>query len=584
MPASARLGPAAVVSGPKVLIAKRLEDAKAAMKADRADVAVTQLRLAASDAPMRADIQMCLGEALHAAGDRAAAEKAFRRVMTLDRTVLANEAAAELTYLLLELERTPEALALIAPLAKQSQADLAVLTAYAVALKTDRQTEAALKIYERAVAVAPTSGVAEHNLAAILGDMQRFDESEAAARRARDKGLDAPETLLAIARAMQGTGRIDQAAAAYRLVIERRPGDVHAHTDLAQLLWRLTQDVPSSVAYLDRVLSAYPKDQALRRIKATVLDNAGDRLGAYQVLVGGITREDLEPATHVAAALVLGSLEPNTALIHAQVAATMAPQDAGALMALCQSQLAAGQPEAASALADELRQRFALSQRVLALTATAWRLLEDPRYQQLYNYSDLVVAQVIDTPARWTSLETYLADLAVALRARATLPGHPIGQSLRQGSQTHPSLLRAEDEVIKAFFTAIDAPIRRYIDRIRKRTDPFSARAQEAYSLSGAWSALLRPGGHHVDHIHPSGWISSACHISLPGSIETGYEGWLKFGEPGIPTQPSLGPEHFVKPRSGHLILFPSYMWHGTLPFSGEDQRLAVAFDVMPGR
>ena len=78
------------------------------------------------------------------------------------------------------------------------------------------------------------------------------------------------------------------------------------------------------------------------------------------------------------------------------------------------------------------------------------------------------------------------------------------------------------------------------------------------------------------------GWISSACHIALPEAIEHGREGWLTFGEPGLPTNPPLPPEHFVKPRAGDLVLFPSYMWHGTVPFSGEASRRTVAFDVVP--
>ncbi len=61
-----------------------------------------------------------------------------------------------------------------------------------------------------------------------------------------------------------------------------------------------------------------------------------------------------------------------------------------------------------------------------------------------------------------------------------------------------------------------------------------------------------------------------------------GQDGWIKFGEPGPRTSPSLPPEHFVKPEPGLLVLFPSYMWHGTVPFEGKDRRLTMAFDVVP--
>ena len=46
----------------------------------------------------------------------------------------------------------------------------------------------------------------------------------------------------------------------------------------------------------------------------------------------------------------------------------------------------------------------------------------------------------------------------------------------------------------------------------------------------------------------------------------------------------ALGPEHVVKPEPGRLVLFPSYMWHGTVPFDGDAPRLTVAFDLVPAR
>ena len=62
--------------------------------------------------------------------------------------------------------------------------------------------------------VQPRSAVAEHNLAGALGDLQRFAEYEAATQRAFAKGLDAPETWLVRARALQGLGELDAAEGA----------------------------------------------------------------------------------------------------------------------------------------------------------------------------------------------------------------------------------------------------------------------------------------------------------------------------------------------------------------------------------
>ena len=37
-----------------------------------------------------------------------------------------------------------------------------------------------------------------------------------------------------------------------------------------------------------------------------------------------------------------------------------------------------------------------------------------------------------------------------------------------------------------------------------------------------------------------------------------------------------------MRPKPGRLALFPSYMWHGTVPFTTDESRLTIAFDAVP--
>ena len=59
-------------------------------------------------------------------------------------------------------------------------------------------------------------------------------------------------------------------------------------------------------------------------------------------------------------------------------------------------------------------------------------------------------------------------------------------------------------------------------------------------------------------------------------------EGILSFGAPAMLPTPALEAELSVRPEVGQLVLFPSYFWHGTLPFHSDQPRLTVAFDVVP--
>jgi uncharacterized protein (TIGR02466 family) len=112
---------------------------------------------------------------------------------------------------------------------------------------------------------------------------------------------------------------------------------------------------------------------------------------------------------------------------------------------------------------------------------------------------------------------------------------------------------------------------------------PYLMRNTGGAKMVGCWSVRLQRGGFHVNHLHPQGWISSAYYVALPAETADpdAMHGWLKLGEPRMPT-PGAVPARFEEPRVGRLVLFPSYMWHGTTPIVGDEPRLAVAFDAVP--
>ena len=234
--------------------------------------------------------------------------------------------------------------------------------------------------------------------------------------------------------------------------------------------------------------------------------------------------------------------------------------------------LALGRIEQAVGRAEALHAARPADQHATALLAVAWRLAGDARYKRLCDYDRLVKAYRIEAPQGWDSLDVYLRDLGHALDDIHGPLTHPVGQSLRHGSQTLRDLHDYSDPAIRALFTAIDAPIRTHIAAIGE--------GGADYGFGGAWSVRLNRGGFHINHIHPEGWLSSAFYVRLPDKMN-GQEGWLQFGQPGPPTSPPLAPDHLVKPEPGLLVLFPSYMWHGTVPFAADDRRLTCAFDIV---
>ncbi|MBI5939530.1 MAG: tetratricopeptide repeat protein [Caulobacterales bacterium] len=487
----------------------------------------------------------------------------------------------EAAFGLLQQGRLEDALRLTTPLSGEGAA-AETLNLHGQILRAMGRPDEAVEALRRVIDGPDPNPVFVHNLAATLIDAERYAEAERAAGQAIARGIQVADSWRVRGRALLGLDRFDEAETAYRDALRRQPDLAGAHRDLAQLIWMRTEDAAAATETLDTAIAAWPGNPSLRIIKAKLLEYAGDAVAGYGALAPLAGRADSDPLVEMTAAQLAITIDPDRALAHAERALAAAPHYAGFLAVAAETSLAAGQPDRADRRAETMLAQTPHDQQALGLLTAAWRLLDDPRYRDLCDYEVMVKTWRLDPPDGWPSLEAWLADLQRALEAMHGLKGHPVGQSLRQGSQTSQSLDRSDNPAVRGFFDAIRGPIARHIEHLGPGSDPLRSRATGAFRLNGSWSVRLRPGGRHVNHTHPRGWLSSACYIVLPDAIETGREGWIGFGQPGVPTRPTLEAEHWVKPEPGMLVLFPSYMWHGTAPFGGDQARLTCAFDVVP--
>ena len=451
----------------------------------------------------------------------------------------------------------------------------------------DRAADAAR--LREVLAARPNDRVSWHNLAAAEGDLGRPAESERAARRALALGIPAPETRLVLARALQHQRRFEEAERFFAEAVTARPAYVDAQRDLAQLVWMRTGNAAEATARLDAALSVAPREAGLHLVRSVVLEFAGDAAGALDAALWGLTHAPGDVQLLRQGARLAASLGNSPhALELARRAVDAAPADPAARIAMCEAELAAGRLPEAERGAAALVRDHPHNQYMLALQATAWRALGDERYRQMHDYAALVEAQSLDVPAGWTDLPAFLRDLAAELEALHAPHAHPLQQSVRGGSQVTLQAAELARPAIAALFASIARAVQRYVERVGDGPDPLRSRNTRRFAFTGAWSVRLRSGGHHADHVHPHGWLSSACYIAVPrsvsdtDSVSDTRAGWLRLGRPGIPTQPPMEAEHHVQPAPGRLALFPAYMWHGVEPFESEEARLTVAFDVVP--
>lgn len=477
------------------------------------------------------------------------------------------------------------ALAVLAPLAASTHANATLLMLYGHALMSSGQKDEAETVLRRWQHLEPSNRDAALRLAAVLADNGKPAEAEMLVREDIARRGAAADTSFVLGRALLEQARFNEAEAAFRQVVRASPIHQIAQGNLMELAWMRTGDVNEASRALDDGLRVQPDAHGLRITKARLLVSARQPEQALGEIEAGLALDRRQPALLSAAATVALDFDGARALDYARRLQQVSPQDRVARVALGNALLATGHAREALPIAEALHLAEPTDGRALAMRADALRMLGDPRYRDLLDYQRLVRAELIDVPPGWDDRAVYLADLVADLERVHTLRAHPIGNSLRGGSQIQLSPAQSPFPAIRAFPQAIDGPIRRYLQALGTGGDPMRRRNTGAYAISGIWTVRLRPHGFHVSHYHPEGWISSACYIQLPPAVQQrGGEGWLAFGEPAFPTTPAVGPEYFIKPEPGLLALFPSYMWHGTVPFSGapEDRRMTIAFDVVP--
>lgn len=441
----------------------------------------------------------------------------------------------------------------------------------------------ARKAIEIALQHLPDLPAARLERALVMEQQGQHAESLAELESLARSGEDSPQLAVHLGRAMRFAGRATEAEQQLEAALRRWPTDLQLHGQLAQLRWsRGAGD--ASTQWIERAIVKYPRELGLRLVAADHLRNAGNADKALSLLEEGLTLAPDSAAFRTSIGVLLDDLDrPEEALGYLVDAAARAPDSVLARRNLAATLLRLGRAAEALRHCDELLVRAPDDQQLIAYRATALRLCGDSRYALLHDYERLVRIYRLLPPARFADIAQFNAALARELSPLHRSEQRPLAQSLRGGTQTERNLA-TDNPLIADFFAMLDAPIRDYIARLRDHDGhPTDRRKRAGYRIAGSWSVQLKPGGYHTNHVHPQGWLSSAYYLELPEVMgETASRaGWLKFGEPGLRIA-ACPPDHFVKPAPGMLVLFPSYLWHGTVPFAEGGRRLTAAFDVVP--
>jgi len=489
------------------------------------------------------------------------------------------------------------------------------------------QFEPALQAIDAAIALAPGKPALHHNRGVLLHRTQRDDEALAAYERALALGAEGADVHYNHGNALQAVGRGADALAAYRRALAVEPRHRLALYDLARLRWRMGDGVGEGAgegavagagdgigtpfdAELRALAAADPASSLAPGLRAHLLARADHHAEAEAAFAEAIAREPGAAGFHDGLGRALSRQGRHEAALAAhERAVALAPEAADFHAHHAAALLAAGRPAEAEAAAARACRIAPHDQHAWAQRALAWRLLGDARAARLEDVQRFVIVHDLPAPPGFADMASFNAALAEELGARHHDRREPVDQTLRGGTQTLGNLFdqrlplvnALKARIAEAVTLTVAAWARAAADdeaqalqaqaqhRLPVAEHPLLARAAKAqaagWQFTDSWSSRLARGGFHTNHVHPHGWVSSAYYVSVPPSVRASdsasHAGWIQIGQPD--RELGLVPLQRVQPRPGRLVLFPSYLWHGTVPFEDDGaSRLTVAFDVVP--
>lgn len=391
------------------------------------------------------------------------------------------------------------------------------------------------------------------NLAAALARLDRQDEALQAARQALQldrQRADSWQALAALLSNRFDRDSLEEGLRAIALVLRADPRSAQAH-HVAGLLWRKRGDLVRAEAHARQAVALAPDDPELVEALGEALLNADRAAEAVETYAAAMARGVRSAAIE---------RQHGIALLQARRIGDAVPALAGALRNAPGDQRTIAHLGAALAAGGDAE----AAERLLGLHRN-------------------VHAVRLRPPEGFADADAFHAALAGDIRRHSQQRWEPAGLAAHQAwlsgdllADRTPAILGFEQrlrEAIDAFIAA-------------RRADPGDAFLRDIprrYRLH-VWATQAAQAGYIGTHIHEESWLSGAYYVELPEAIaEDGanHAGWIEFGRPfhGLPPVPDAL-LHRVRPEAGTLLLFPSFLFHRTLPYAGPGERISISFDL----
>lgn len=204
-----------------------------------------------------------------------------------------------------------------------------------------------------------------------------------------------------------------------------------------------------------------------------------------------------------------------------------------------------------------------------------------------------MVARSCPLGADPAAMHAFHTELTAHLYAHPSLTWDLADKATRHGWQTG-ELLHDDAPVVRHLQRLLTGSLLAFLrdDEEDGEADGHDAPLHDEHALAAAglrvtaWGVMLQSEGYQALHIHEAGLVSGVYYVDVPAMTGPPHAGCLRFPTHVdwlLPAAPRpAAPDFIVQPTAGTLVMFPSFLWHGTVPFLAGHDRVCIAFDLTP--
>ena len=410
-----------------------------------------------------------------------------------------------------------------------------------VLLKEQARLEEAEASYAQAIALKPDYAEAHTNLGNTLKELGRSKEAAETFRQALELEPNFAEAHFNLGITLKELGRLEEAEASLRRATILKPDFAKAHDHLGDLLQILEKFEDAEVCY-KKCISLAPLELPITKSMASRLCAQG-KLQKAIILFDSYNTPDSRSRA-IECLHVLG----NTEEIYKRIKDTVELDDGNLKIAAFASFLA------------ESQQRD-----------TAHRFCRKPL--EFLHFSNL--------SSKIENSNSFITNLIEDLKNIGAI-WQPPNQSGKGGFKSVGNLFRYSSLNIATLKEIILNEIDVYYEKFQNEECSFIEKWPAKKEITG-WHIMLKEQGYHNLHIHQEGWLSGVIYLKVVPSLNKN-EGAIIFDIAGPNISESHLPKIIHNPQVGDMVLFPSSLYHGTIPFSTDTDRIVVSFDLKPGR